>query len=440
MTLLGILVGLMILSLMLIVHELGHFLAGKALGFKIISYNIFMGPVLFQRKGKDGVLYCIRLLPIGASVEFAGEGAAEEGLVPEGIDQYDPQDPGVFTNRPRWARALVIAMGPLTNFMTAILAFVILFQMVGVTLPVVGELAPASLAKEAGMQAGDRILRLNGEVIKTALDLRIEEAFGKKGAQSLLLERADGSRLDIVLPEVIEERVRLGISYTPRDDGRIIVSQVDPASNQGKPVLERSDELLEVNGLPITDPAAFSYEAKDLEPRVHLKILRDGKIQQIDMQAQIFQDRQAPGYFLLHQRDFSTALQQALAYPAAVVRSTLRGLGQMFQGQIKPEDGLTGPIGIVSMVGDVVKERISLAEKLTQLLLYFGFISVAVGFTNLLPLPAFDGYHLLILGLEGLRRKDLPKRFKERMAQLGMVLILGLALLVLAFDLLKLFR
>ena len=97
----GIVVGLLILSIMMIVHELGHFVTGRRLGFKIEEFSIFMGPVLFSWTRKD-IKYSIKLLPIGASVRFAGE-YTEDGT--------EPGAPGHFFNRPKWARAIVISTG-----------------------------------------------------------------------------------------------------------------------------------------------------------------------------------------------------------------------------------------------------------------------------------------------------------------------------------------
>ena len=139
MTLVGILTGLLVLSLMMLVHELGHYLAGRALGFKIEEFSIFMGPVLFEWE-RDGIRYNIKLLPIGASVSFAGEltDGADEPPTSE-TPRYAPDDPGLFYNRPRWRRAIVIAMGPLVNFLTAFLAFVVMFTTFGHTVPVLGQ-------------------------------------------------------------------------------------------------------------------------------------------------------------------------------------------------------------------------------------------------------------------------------------------------------------
>jgi regulator of sigma E protease len=160
----GVFIGIVLLSLLMIVHELGHFLTGRRLGFRILEFSLFMGPVLYSWN-RNGIAYSIRLLPIGASVRFAGE---ED----EAVSGLDPADPGLFFNRPRWARAVVIATGPAINLLSGVLAFLILFSSFGCTIPVIQDTAAGTLARQAGLMAGDRILTANGAPVRTTLIIR----------------------------------------------------------------------------------------------------------------------------------------------------------------------------------------------------------------------------------------------------------------------------
>lgn len=429
MGLLGILIGILILSLMMIVHELGHFLAGKALGFKIISYNIFMGPILFKRTGKDGILYTIRLFPIGASVEFAGEGGQLEGQ-----EDIDPEDSGLFYNRPRWARAIVIFMGPFINFVTAFLAFVILFTSFGVTVPVVGKVLQDSPAAAAGLEEGDRLINLNGTPIHSALDLSVAELFGQKDKQLFTVKEPDGTLKQIDIPQRFENRYYFGITYTPREDKRIVIQSV----SDGEEALKPGDELLSINGVSVKEPEAFV--AKDPEAQsVKVKVIRDGKELDLDKKVTVRHAKVEDGFYLRANEGVGEALEQSVVYPWSIVRSSIVGLGKIATGALNAKDGLAGPVGIVVMVGDVVGEKAAIADKVNRLLMLFGIISVAVGFTNLLPIPPFDGFHLLILAIEGVRRKDLSLKLKERIAAVGFMIIIALAVLVFYLDIARLF-
>ncbi len=440
-TILGIVVGLLILSIMMLVHELGHFLAGKALGFKIISFNLFMGPVLWSKKGKDGVTYTLRLVPMGASVEFAGENSGinelpeEEEAEETAAEVFDPEDPSLFFNRPRWARAIVVFMGPLFNFITAFLAFALLFIFLGqAIMPIIGEVEPASLAAEQGLEPGDRIIKVNQDAVYSSLDYSIALSMSEADSYSFMVKKADGSKKEIqIVPEYVE-RYRLGISYDPTKPG-MAVTAVDPLSNAGQPVLEVGDNILSLNGISSEDDEAFTAEIeKNGGEEVILEISRRGEVQEISMKLTLFQDQVPLGIFLRPAENLAEALGQAAVYPLSVVKSTFKGLRLMFSGAISAKEGLTGPIGIVNMVGGVVKTKISLADKIQQLITLFGLISVAVGFTNLLPIPPFDGFHLLVLGVEGLIRRDLPMKVKEGFAAIGLILVLLLVVYVFYID------
>lgn len=447
-TVFGILVGLLILSIMMLVHELGHFLAGKALGFKIISFNLFMGPILYKRTCKDGVVFTIRLIPMGASVEFAGEDSGINELPEEGaaegtqtLEPISPDDPGLFYNRPRWARAIVIAMGPLVNFFTAFLAFLILFVSFGVSLPVIEGVEANSLAEKAGLRAGDRIVQVNDAKISTILDYTMVENFKPQEGQTFKVRGADGELRSLRIERKFVDSYRMGISYTPRPDGRMIVSQVDPRSHEGSPLLRAGDEILSAGGVSVKDKSAFdAFIAKQAGNQFDLEIIRDGQKQTLDMTLSHFRELEPLGNLqLAFTKNFIPSLQQALAYPVSVVRSTIQGLGMIFSGEIAAKDGLSGPVGIVAMVGDVVEGDAQVAEKISQLLLYFAYISVAVGFTNLLPIPPFDGFHLLIIAIEGTIRRNLPDKVKEGFSMLGLALVLLLVVYVFYLDLSKLF-
>lgn len=443
-TFLGILVGLLVLSVMMLVHELGHFLAGKALGFKIISFNLFMGPVLFDRKGKDGVHYTIRLVPMGASVEFADENSGINEL-PDAADQdpdYDPNDPSLFFNRPRWARAIVIVMGPVVNFITAIIAFAILFSCLGgVGIPRVDQVVPQSPAAQAGIEPGDRILEVNDYGVSSVLDYSMATSFDPQPQDRYVIQKTSGDKVELTLVKEYEENYRLGINYTPQADGRMILEAIDPNANGGEPVLEPGDEILSLNGISVQDQTAFQEElAKaDASSEAKLIILRDGKELTVTSNFTRYLDPVESGFSLVHSEKLSDAFSQAFVYPVSVVRSTVKGLGLMFSGKIKAQDGLTGPVGIVSMVGGVVSMEADFAVKFSQILMLFAFISVAVGFTNLLPIPPFDGFQLLILAIEGVLRRDIPRKVKEGFATVGLILILLLVVYIFYIDITRLF-
>ncbi len=208
----GILIGIIILSLIMIIHESGHFIAGRLLGFRIKSFNIFMGPKLFSRRGKDGIEYTWRLLPIGASVAFHGEADEEEERANVDGEVIAEDDPGLFYRRPRWARAIVIAMGPMVNFISAFIATAIIVVCYGVTTTQVAELVPGSRAEQAQIEVGDQVLSYNGYKLNTILDLSTAKMISDPSSADLKIEKSNGDIVDLHFDNLSGE-TPLGISF-----------------------------------------------------------------------------------------------------------------------------------------------------------------------------------------------------------------------------------
>jgi regulator of sigma E protease len=131
-------------------------------------------------------------------------------------------------------------------------------------------------------------------------------------------------------------------------------------------------------------------------------------------------------------------LSQGIRYPISVLRTTVRGIGMLFAGKIAVRDSFAGPIAIVSMATDTVKNSASFADTAVNLANLLGLLSVAIGFTNLLPIPPLDGNHLLLLGVEAVRRKPLSDKFKSMTGMVGLAFFIVLGLAVIALDLIRL--
>lgn len=482
-TLFGIIVGLLILSLMMIVHELGHFIAGRLLGFKILSYNIFMGPIIWK-KVKNGIMYAIRLFPIGASVEFDGElreedesrevgklspdnpaeksyeinkveadeddpkdfnvevklkeQSGEENEDKDGIPQpcKDPNHPGLFYNRPRFYRAIVIFMGPFVNFLTAFLAFVILFAAFGTMIPVVDDLEPAGVASKLDLHKGDRIVAINGEKVRTTVDYAIARHFSEQGKISLDVIGEDGAKRKLEAEPELSKVWLIDVQY---DRDSLTLEKIIPkGASEG--VLEKGDKVLAINGEEIdsADGIRKMILASKGEA-LRFKVLRDGTEKTVELVPREAEQIEPDGFSFKQSSSFADALKQAFYYPVSVVKSTFKGVAMIFKGKIAAKDALSGPVAMVAMMGNVVKENLSFVETLKQLLMLFGLISVAVGFTNFLPIPPLDGHHLFILIIESIIRRDLPVRFKVAVSYAGFALLIVLAIYALYIDIMRLF-
>ncbi|MGI6325601.1 MAG: RIP metalloprotease RseP [Saccharofermentanales bacterium] len=427
----GIVVGFSILSIMMIVHELGHFLTGLRLGFKIEEFSLFMGPVLFSRT-RRGIKYSIKLFPIGASVRFAGE--YTDDLVP-GDD-----DPGHFFNRPKWARAIVIGTGPALNFLSGILAFFIMFTSFGYTVPVIAQVNSNTLAYEAGLQAGDRIIAVEGESIRTTLDFGGREMFlTADQPMQLRLRSPDGSIRETTLVPVAVDGYRLGITVDLSGaDAGVRISSVDEKSNNGNPVLRVGDILLSVNGVPYGHDDFVQTVEDSAGGPLCVLVKRDGQNLELEMAATQYRYHLSRGIYFESGRALVPAIGQSFLWSWSIIKVTLRSIGMMFTGVVKPQEALSGPVGVVTIISDVISAKQPLADKIYQLLWLFALISVSLGFMNLLPIPPLDGNHLVLIVIEAIRGKRLSEKTQHIIGMAGLALIILLAAAGLLFDVMRL--
>ncbi|NCU25822.1 RIP metalloprotease, partial [Candidatus Nomurabacteria bacterium] len=165
----GIFIGILILSLMMLVHELGHYITGRLLGFKIIEFSIFMGPVITSwTSKKTGIKYSLKLLPIGASVRFVGE---------EGMGEDASEDPESFNLKPAWKRAIVLSTGAGINILSGIIALSILFSTTGFVTTEISQIQTDSQAATVSLDPGVKVISVNGARIITSIDYAMEMSF-----------------------------------------------------------------------------------------------------------------------------------------------------------------------------------------------------------------------------------------------------------------------
>lgn len=207
----NIILAILGFSLLIIVHELGHFALAKFNGVKVDEFSIGMGPEIFSRKGKE-TQYSLRLFPIGGYVKMLGE-------------ESDVDDERSFSNKHPLRRMSIILAGAFMNIVFAIVVFAMIFSKVGFSEPIVNTVLEDSPALTAGLQSGDRILRVNGSKVYTSSDVSVDIQLAKGKEVTLQVDRA-GQKQDIkVKPALVEDNgqqvYRVGFSYTSNTDPTI---------------------------------------------------------------------------------------------------------------------------------------------------------------------------------------------------------------------------
>ncbi len=395
-----ILLTILGLSVLVITHELGHFLMGRWLGFTITEFSIGLGPKLFGIKGKQ-TEFTLRALPIGGSCRFYGEDGSDEKEKkhPEAFSEdietsaEEPKkpDPKLFSAMPAWKRFLVVIAGPLTNILTCvILCFVILLAYGRTTVSSsfmrVAEVSEGSPAEEAGVEPGDIVVSVNGE--------RFEDYQGLRR----LMNSADPATTEIgVLRGAQTEE-------TVREEGRV-----------------RERTVSVTGGTELT----LKLSRLNVDPKTGDKLMGV--------------DTQWIAY-TVKEESFTVGTAALQAFPETWETGKLvyQSLWMLITGKASCRD-MTGIVGTVDVVSDTVAQAETASDAVYLFLFLMALIAVNLGIVNLLPLPALDGGRLIFIILEMIRKKPVPPEKEGMVHLIGMALLLLLMLALTVSDIIRCF-
>ncbi len=414
------------LGAIVFVHELGHHLVAKLFGVRVLVFSLGFGKRLwgFERRGTD---YRLSLIPLGGYVRMGGE-----------LPEESTGDPGEFLSTPRWQRILVYLAGPAMNvvFSVALIAWVfaagIELQAMQDIPAVVGEVVDDSPAAEAGLLPGDRIVRVGGREVDKWKDVAFAFATSPERPVEVELER-DGRTFQAVVTPVKVPRYELGdAGVYPRLLLRF--SEVFADSPAHRAGFESGDEVRRVDGSPVSDVAAFiAFVESRAGGEIEIEVARRGKLLTLPVVPAEVEGKGRIGVRIGSYRRLSVgeAIVESVKYNIEIVDKSIQILGMLFTNEIAPKSALSGPIEIAAWSGRAAQRG------LKDLLYTMGFLSISIGFMNLLPIPVLDGGHISILLVESLMRRDLSLGIKERITQLGFMMLMTLMAVVIFFDLSK---
>jgi regulator of sigma E protease len=418
---------LFVLGVLVFVHELGHFMAARRLGVRVLTFSLGFGPKLLKIKRGD-TEYCVSVIPLGGYVKMAGE------------NPDDPRTgrPDEFLSRSKWERFQILIMGPVMNIVLAVVVMaVVLAQGAEVPIyqdqpPVVGALTPGSPAERAGIQRGDRILSVAGDQVDTWEDLFIAVGTRADRDVSLTLLRGSETRTVSVRP-VPETRFEIGNIGVLPDINPIVASVIagEPAERAG---LLAGDIVLAVDGeRMVTRTQLIEAISRSGGREIELTIERKGEQVRIRATPEQRGDRGMLGLYVTEPtRTFQPGPLEAvqLSVERNIEFSALifRTLGGLFVGETSPRQ-LMGPVAIAQLSGE------SAQAGWIALFTLMASISLNLGLLNLLPIPVLDGGHILIMAVEGIARRDFSMAVKEKMLLAGFVLLMVLMVTVIYNDL-----
>ncbi len=470
-----LLAALIVLGVLIFVHELGHFLAAKATGVGVTRFSLGFPPRLVGVKWGE-TDYCIGLIPLGGYVKMIGE-APDEEVSPEDL-------PRSFSHKSIWRRTLIVVAGPASNFLFAVVVFFLAasvfgLQVYGTTL---GVIEPNTPAFRAGVRFKDKVVAVDGHAVRTWYDLsRRLEAAGPKPLRLTLIRGLGperGRRLTLVLPPAPPSGARSGLRTA--DPWRGLYPFIPPVVGTisiGKPAdranIKTGDVILAVDGQPVR-------QFKDVVPLVRhhyrrvarrqsfwLSVLSDPfhpsfNLAQFPLRLTLRRGKRVRDVYLVPEK---TALPgegwrpekpfligvlapdpplrhwlgpldgavYAVERCWSLTTLIIRVVGGLISGQISLSQ-MAGPVGIVQQAGQVARTGA------VPLILFAAFLSINLGILNLLPIPLFDGGHVMFFVIEAVRRKPVSLKARQVAQQIGLAFIIVLMAFVFSNDIIRMLR
>lgn len=329
----GIAVSIFIFLLLILIHELGHFLVAKAVGIKVNEFSIGMGPEIFHRK-KGETKYTFRLIPAGGYVLMEGE-------------DEESEDPDGFGQAPVLARIAVVVAGAVMNFILAIIIFMVVSYGMGIPTNIIGEVSEGYPAEISGMKAGDEIVLIDGNKVESWED-----------------------------------------------------------------IIENIGEV-------------------DLGESVNIEVKRENEKIEVEMSTAEEDGRAVIGIMPAREKSLGKSIKAGFTTTKNMVGAMFKFFSMLFTGQVSM-DHLSGPVGVVQEIGTAT------TKGFYSVLAMMGFISVNLGFFNLLPIPALDGGRLAFLLIELIRGKPMDPNKEGMIHLIGFALLISFMLFISYKDILKL--
>ena len=427
-----------VLGFMILIHEFGHYAVAKLLKVRVEQFAIGFGKRLFGfRKGETD--YRVNLLPLGGYVKMSGENPMDERT----------DDPGEFMNHPRWHRFLIAIAGPTMNILLAIFLLTAVY-MVHYEYPVfmdkpavVDGVRKDSAAAQAGILPGDRIVKIDGVENQNPTWEQVQPRVFISPNQpiAITVQRGDQLLQKTIVPKPITTSEVGSAGWYPSEP--VIIGRLEPDMPAVKAGLKENDKVVAMNGKPLASIDEMIERLQDTKDQpVDLTVVRGNQTLNLRMQPVLSktEDPKEQRYRLgfLNQEEttvtqlpFTQALQLSLQENKKYSLLLLELAKKIVQRKISMK-AVSGPIGIAQETAYQAQQK-----GWTPLMGLTAGISLNLGIFNLLPIPILDGGVIMFLLIEGLMRRDISLRIKERIYQAAFVFLVLFAVMVIYNDIRK---
>ncbi|MEI6122411.1 MAG: RIP metalloprotease RseP [Bacteroidota bacterium] len=420
------------LSILVFIHELGHYLAARAFKIRVEKFYLFFDAWKFKifKFKKGDTEYGIGWLPLGGYVKISG-------MIDESMDKKQmklPPQPWEFRSKPAWKRLIVMLAGVFMNLILGMVIFT------GVILHYEKEYLPTDqlntgiyaypAGREIGFQTGDKIMAVNGEKIERFKDVTTANVLM---GSTITIDR-NGKSMAITVPDTLYRIYNKKIRdfFIDAHNFPCLIDSVIPEMAAEKAQLKKNDKVLRLDTFNITSYGSFREIVWNLKGKtLPMRVLRNKDTLQLSMK---IDSTGLVGVFCkmpyqTKKYSIASGVKYGISDALGNLWANIRGLGKIFVGKESASESIQGPIGIMKIYGGIWDWH--------RFWLITGLISVVLAFMNVLPIPALDGGHVIFTTWELITGRKLSQKFLERSQVVGMVILIALMVFAIFNDVWK---
>lgn len=429
-TFISIVIALIIFSVLVLIHEFGHFIVAKKNGVVVNEFSVGMGPRIVSHVAKSGTRYSVKILPFGGSCAMLGE-------------DEDNVEEGSFNSKSVWARMAIVFAGPFFNFILAFILSIIVIGCVGTDISYVTKVEKDSVAYSAGLREGDKIVKYNGASVGIGREIYLDQYVSPLDGSDLSITYIrDGKENTIqYTPESVEKYI-VGMSYA-NGDTEAQINTVSKGSAMEAAGVKVGDVVTSIDGHEIkkgNEMATYLEQNPFGKDEVTMVLNRKGKditVKMTPVMTKVYGTGFA--YNLSREKQsVSGVIKYSFVEMRYEINTVLKSLKMLVTGKVSADE-VSGPVGIVNVIGDTYSETKSRGASVTILTLInlAIMLSANLGVMNLLPIPALDGGRILLCLVEVVTRKPIPKDKEGMIHFVGFVLLMVLMVFLIFNDIRK---
>ncbi len=413
---LGLLKIIIVLGTLITIHELGHFTVAKLCNVKVNKFAIGFGPQIFEMT-KGETEYSLRLIPFGGFCQMEGE-------------EEHSDDDRAFNKKSVWQRIAIVAAGAIVNIVFALLIYFFIALSANEYYSNIINISSGDSLYEAGLRSGDKIVEVNGDKVLTGREITEIVTNSKDDNISFIIEKSTDEEPKFVevnayIPK--KEKGYFGVAVNSSNEVAYIVKN-SPAQNAG---LKIGDKIELIDDKSFETSEELINEIKGIvNETLNLSVIRSGETLTLSGETTSIVEREFyPSYEIIKPK-FAENLLYAFDETMYYFVATIKGTVEIFAGTAENVE-VMGPVGIAT--------EISNTKAFQDFFYLMSAISLSLGIFNLLPVPALDGGRILILLIEGIRRKPLKESVEQGLILAGFAIIMLLAIGITILDVVKLF-